>query len=454
MAVRAVVVSGEGEHFCVGINPYSFVRNLQAETSAMRAASRVYALYDDFTSISSLPVPVIAVLHGRVLGGGLALALNADYRIAASGSSFQYGNLPRGVCPGLGLSHSLEAAVGSHGAWSLYLEDARYDITQALSLGLVQKIASSRADAMQQAMSLAATVTSSPPTGVLFTTRLLRMGQKGAASCGVAKARLAEEAFGMGTCLTSGGAFGSKFASTSVSSSTAVSSATRSSSVATATMPADGTVSPSPFTQDVGIHALEVYIPAAFVEQTAMEKANGCPGKYTRGLGQERMVAVADDQDVVSLSLTALHRLLETMRKLGISPTEVGRLEVGTESMFDRSKSVKTHLMQLFAEYNVHDLEGTDVYTACYGGTAALFNAIAWCQTRSISGSRKAGKYAIVVAVSVKHSFFGDVRWNPLNTPSSSFLLLPPSPPSSFLLLLLLLLLSRNDLCLPHALNG
>jgi hydroxymethylglutaryl-CoA synthase len=57
----------------------------------------------------------------------------------------------------------------------------------------------------------------------------------------------------------------------------------------------------------------------------------------------------------------------------------VGRLEVGTETLVDKSKSVKTVLMDLFL--GNPDIEGATVVNACYGGTAALLNAVAWCST-------------------------------------------------------------------------
>ena len=128
------------------------------------------------------------------------------------------------------------------------------------------------------------------------------------------------------------------------------------------------------------------------------------PGKYTVGLGQRNMAFTGDQEDVVSMSLTAVHSLLE---KYEIDPRDIGRqaglssawcthtirmhqlaragccphdgdsedtpgghgglapdqdvvirrLEVGTESALDRSKSIKTFLMSLFAERGNHDIE-------------------------------------------------------------------------------------------------
>ena len=64
------------------------------------------------------------------------------------------------------------------------------------------------------------------------------------------------------------------------------------------------------------------------------------------------------------------------MEKYNVNPTNVGRLEVGTETFIDKSKSTKTVLMQLFEGGG--DIEGVTSVNACYGGTNALFNTINW----------------------------------------------------------------------------
>lgn len=125
---------------------------------------------------------------------------------------------------------------------------------------------------------------------------------------------------------------------------------------------------------DVGIHALEIYFPSTYVDQTDMEVYDKAPkGKYTIGLGQLKMAFVNDREDVNSISLTCVNNLL---RKYNINPKDVGRLEIGTETILDKSKSVKTVLMDLFKGNN--DIEGVTTFNACYGGTNALFNTINW----------------------------------------------------------------------------
>lgn len=80
-----------------------------------------------------------------------------------------------------------------------------------------------------------------------------------------------------------------------------------------------------------------------------------------------------------------------------IDPSLIGRLEVGTETLIDKSKSTKTVLMQLFPD-NCHNIEGCTVVNACYGGTAAVLNALAWVET---VGQYQNNSYAIVVATDI-----------------------------------------------------
>jgi hydroxymethylglutaryl-CoA synthase len=105
------------------------------------------------------------------------------------------------------------------------------------------------------------------------------------------------------------------------------------------------------------------------------------------------MAFVDDREDINSIALTAVSRLLKSY---AIDPKSVGRLEVGTESLVDKSKSTKTELMELFRASGNTDIEGATTLNACYGGTAALFNSAAWA-----GSAEAAGRYAIYVAADV-----------------------------------------------------
>jgi hydroxymethylglutaryl-CoA synthase len=86
-----------------------------------------------------------------------------------------------------------------------------------------------------------------------------------------------------------------------------------------------------------------------------------------------------------------------------IDPATIGRLEVGTETLVDKSKSTKTVLMDLFGDNT--DVEGATVINACYGGTAALLNAMLWCESDGWDG-----RYALVVAADIAAYARGPAR--------------------------------------------
>lgn len=163
---------------------------------------------------------------------------------------------------------------------------------------------------------------------------------------------------------------------------------------------------------NVGIIAIEVYFPKHYVSQEdlgnllfshfssntfcenssyTLEMFFGVSkGKFTVGLGQTSMAFVYDVEDVNSMALTVVQNLLE---KYQIDPKNIGRLEVGTETLVDKSKSTKTVLMNLFSKYGNNDIEGVSTINACYGATSALFNTISWVQSEAWDG-----RLGIVVA--------------------------------------------------------
>lgn len=171
---------------------------------------------------------------------------------------------------------------------------------------------------------------------------------------------------------------------------------------------------------DVGIISMELYFPSQFVDQTELEKFDGASeGKYTIGLGQTRMGFCTDREDVNSLCLTVLDRLVT---KTGISYQDIGRLEVGTETLLDKSKSVKSVLMQLFEESGNSDVEGIDSTNACYGGTAALFNCVAWIESSSWDG-----RYAVAVCGDIAVYASGNAR--PTGGAGAVAMLIGPNAP-------------------------
>ncbi|OWR50639.1 hydroxymethylglutaryl-CoA synthase 1 [Danaus plexippus] len=175
--------------------------------------------------------------------------------------------------------------------------------------------------------------------------------------------------------------------------------------------------------ENVGILAMEIYIPSQYVAQEELEKFDGVDtGKYTIGLGQSKMGFCSDREDINSICMTALHRLIENNN---INLHDIGRLEVGTETIIDKSKSVKTFLMTLFAKEGATDIEGIDTTNACYGGTAALFNTINWVESSSWDGRK-----AIVVAGDI--AVYGKGPARPTGGAGAVAMLIGPDAPLVF----------------------
>ncbi|KAG7009365.1 hypothetical protein G7Y79_00002g004800 [Physcia stellaris] len=148
--------------------------------------------------------------------------------------------------------------------------------------------------------------------------------------------------------------------------------------------------------RNVGIKAIEIYFPSQCVDQAELEKFDGVSqGKYTIGLGQTKMSFCDDREDIYSFALTTVSSLLH---KYAIDPKSIGRLEVGTETLLDKSKSVKSVLMQLFESSGNSNIEGVDTVNACYGGTNALFNSINWVESSAkCSSNGGAGCVAMLI---------------------------------------------------------
>ncbi|XP_052210281.1 hydroxymethylglutaryl-CoA synthase [Diospyros lotus] len=175
--------------------------------------------------------------------------------------------------------------------------------------------------------------------------------------------------------------------------------------------------------KNVGILAVEIYFPPTCVQQEALEAHDGASkGKYTIGLGQDCMAFCTEVEDVISMSLTAVTSLLG---KYGIDPKQIGRLEVGSETVIDKSKSIKTFLMQIFEESGNTDIEGVDSTNACYGGTAALFNCVNWIESSSWDG-----RYGLVVCTDSAVYAEGPAR--PTGGAAAIAMLIGPDAPIAF----------------------
>jgi hypothetical protein len=96
-------------------------------------------LYVGFLQLRTLLHPVVGAVHGKMVGGGVAGSLHADYLVAERTSNFEHGNLVRGVCVLGMLSQTFTISLGPH-AQHAYLQNAQLTAATASAVGLVQQL--------------------------------------------------------------------------------------------------------------------------------------------------------------------------------------------------------------------------------------------------------------------------------------------------------------------------
>ena len=138
-SLRVVVLAGRGKVFCAGAD----VGEL-AVLNASTAPAFVGRVHRVCASLRALPVPVVARLHGVVIGAGLEIAAACDLRIAAEGTRFSMPEVRIGI-PSVVEAALLPRLMGSGRAAWLVLTGEAIDARRAFEWGLVEQIGSDAA---------------------------------------------------------------------------------------------------------------------------------------------------------------------------------------------------------------------------------------------------------------------------------------------------------------------
>jgi enoyl-CoA hydratase/carnithine racemase len=133
--VGAVVLRGQGRAFCAGADLTEF-GTAPSET----VARQVRWERDVWGRFLALRVPVIAALHGHVIGSGVEMALLCDLRIASDDALFAMPEVSLGLIPAAGGTQTLPRTIGLGAALELLLTGRRIDAHEALRLGLVTRV--------------------------------------------------------------------------------------------------------------------------------------------------------------------------------------------------------------------------------------------------------------------------------------------------------------------------
>jgi len=157
---RAIVLCSEGKHFCAGAN---FAGKNPAEGD----------LYEQGVRLFAAGLPVVAAVQGAAVGGGLGVALSADFRVASHASRFSANFARLGIHHGFGTTVTLPLVVGPQRALELLYTGVRVRGEEAHAIGLCDRFVPN--DRLRdEAVALAEEIAASSPLAVRAIRRTMR----------------------------------------------------------------------------------------------------------------------------------------------------------------------------------------------------------------------------------------------------------------------------------------
>jgi methylglutaconyl-CoA hydratase len=140
--IRTVVLKGAGKHFCAGADLEWMQKLAQSSfelgrDDARNLASLLYMMY-------SFPKPIITLVQGSAIGGGLGLLACSDLIIASEQAHFCFSEVKIGLVPAV-ISPYIISMVGQHVARYYFLTAERFSAPEALRIGLIQKMVAEEA---------------------------------------------------------------------------------------------------------------------------------------------------------------------------------------------------------------------------------------------------------------------------------------------------------------------
>ncbi|HEY7325920.1 MAG TPA: enoyl-CoA hydratase/isomerase family protein [Streptosporangiaceae bacterium] len=180
---RAIVLCSTGRVFCAGAD--------FAGAHAVGTPDGTH-LYDHAVRLFEQPLPVIAAVQGAAIGGGLGLAMAADFRVAAPEARFAANFALLGIHHGFALTVTLPAAIGQQAAMDLLYTGRRVNGEEAHALGLADRLAPT-GQAREQAHALAAQIAASAPLAVRSIRTTMRGQLADEARAAMARERVEQE---------------------------------------------------------------------------------------------------------------------------------------------------------------------------------------------------------------------------------------------------------------------
>jgi enoyl-CoA hydratase/carnithine racemase len=180
---RAIVLCSAGRVFCAGAD--------FTDAAAVGSPGGPH-LYDLAIRLFEQPLPIVAAIQGPAIGGGLGLAMAADFRVAAPEARFAANFALLGIHQGFALSVTLPAVVGQQAALELLYTGRRVSGEEAQAIGLADRLASS--DVLRaEAHALAAQIAAAAPLAVRSIRATMRGGLAAEATEAMARERAEQE---------------------------------------------------------------------------------------------------------------------------------------------------------------------------------------------------------------------------------------------------------------------
>lgn len=167
---RAIVLCSEGKNFCAGAN---FSAREDWGKDALTAQAR--QLYVEATRLFSATTPVVAAIQGAAVGGGLGLAMSADFRVTCAEGRFSANFARLGFHQGFGLSVSLPRIVGQQRAAWMLMSGCRIKGSDAVAMGLAEELVA-HDQVRTRAVDMAREIAQSAPLAVAAIRKTLRRG--------------------------------------------------------------------------------------------------------------------------------------------------------------------------------------------------------------------------------------------------------------------------------------
>ncbi|MFK7914653.1 MAG: enoyl-CoA hydratase/isomerase family protein [Pseudomonadales bacterium] len=174
---RAIILAAEGKSFCAGANFGSGQGSDQGSPDFTEEGfqNTTGILYREGARLFDNKKPIVGAIQGAAIGGGLGLALVPDFRVVTPAARFAANFVKLGLHQGFGLSVTLPRLIGQQAANQMLLSGRRVSGTEALQLGLADRLVDSD-DLLDQARSFAAEIAENAPLAVMSVRATLRAG--------------------------------------------------------------------------------------------------------------------------------------------------------------------------------------------------------------------------------------------------------------------------------------